>query len=293
MGVGIGILLAVVTVAARSPAPAKPRAAASPSRPAAAAGAAEANQQELRGIEAAFDDTEFEEVIARASRRLNTDTLLPLAERGRLHELVAFSFFYLNRKGPAEEALKQLFAVLPDHSLDSRSVTPQLAAFYAEVRDKNRAAAPPVTMVDTTQQAAPPATGTASDDASTSIQHAPVLGPSRWLGLLPGGIGHFLVGDVAGGVGFLTAEVALVSASVALYWLRLAQRQPGFEYANPGLANTLQVAQNVAAFAAIGLGVWSMIDGVVWAPERAAARRAQVFAVPLGQGGMFGVALAL
>src|SRR5688572_13684608 len=67
-------------------------------------------KKELKTLEGAFDDTEFETVTAHGGRLLKSSKL-KTADKKRVLELVAFSYFYLNKKAPAEATLRDLFAL--------------------------------------------------------------------------------------------------------------------------------------------------------------------------------------
>ncbi len=255
--------------------------------------------REIKALEVAYDDTEFEQVTARGNQLLKS-TKLQAGERKRIVELIAFSYFYLNKKADAETQLLVLFAVDPGAQIEKRKVTPELALFFEEVRlrsstAKQAAQEPPAKMPTSPEshelQASP--------ETRATVQPAAPPAPARfrWYGLIPCGIGHFALGDYGIGALFFTLELALIGTSVTLFWLRRSYIAPPDPTAPDGppryqdevLAKNLQLIQNIAAFTAIGVGIISIIDGGTGAQKRSARKRVAPTAMPVQGGAIFGL----
>ena len=239
-------------------------------------------------MERAYDDTEFEDVTAKASRVLK-HARLSQTDKRRVLEITAFSYFYLNQRPQSEDLLRDLFVLDPTANVDTRKITPELRLFFEEMRAKygpKEAPPPDTTLIQATPveplgvDQTPPSTLVTTERAPPSF---------KWYTLLPCGIGHFAQGDSGIGAMFLALEVALIGSSVTFYWLRVGQRLPGERYVDAGQASTFQIVQNVTAFAAIGVGIISIVDSVFFAPTRVWKRQLTPIAMPMQNGMTLGV----
>jgi hypothetical protein len=245
-------------------------------------------QKELAAVESAYDDTEFEDATARASRLMKaSDDKLSKAQKKRLHELSAFSFFYLGRKGPAEAQLVALFDLDPEASIDRKKVTPELAQFFDEIHlrwaEAHKGGTTVVQTVPATQQQQP------EQHKETQSVERPAFRPVT---LIPFGIGQLAIGDYAVGSVLLVLDAALAATMISLYWVRQGEKQGGPYYADPKRAALMQDFQDAAAFALIVVGIIGFIDALVLAPSRVAAKNKvalQPLLVPANGGASVGL----
>ena len=249
--------------------------------------------KELAAVESAYDDTEFEDAIARASRLLKGPARLSPLQRRRLLELSAFASFYLGRKGPAETQLRELFDLDAEADIDRKKVTPELAQFFDDVKlrwfDAKKAALNVVPVVpdtppETRPETTPPLETPPLDPGATAS--APIARPAfRAVTLIPFGIGQMAIGDYAAGVTFFVLDAALAATMVTLYWVRESEKVvvAGVKtttYLDPQRAFAMQIAQDVAAFSLIAVGIIGFIDALAFSPMRMAEKNAQPTVAP-------------
>lgn len=244
-------------------------------------------QKDMAAIENAFDDTEFEEAISRANRLLKSDARLDKTQKKRLHEIAAFSYFYLGRKGPAEAQLRELFDLDEQAGIDRKKATPELAAFFDEVKLRWGEARQKVVKVAPDQpnpeQPRPvePKNEPSTGDPPRAATEEP-RPPFRAVALIPFGIGQLALGDYAVGAVLLVIDAALAATSIALYWVRQSEKINGStQYNDPDRAKAMQIAQNVAAFTLVGVGIIGFIDALTLAPYRVQAKQQKTSLHPL------------
>jgi hypothetical protein len=236
-------------------------------------------QKDLAAVELAYEETEFEEAIAKASRLLKRNRVSK-SQKKRLHELSAFSFFYLGKKGPAEAQLLELFELDEAAGIDRKKATPELAAFFDEVKlrwmeARKKPEPQPLAEIEAVPDEPP-------RDKPTELQQSTSgRPPFRAVSLIPFGIGQLALGDYAVGTVLLVLNAALATTMITLYYVRQGEKIDGGPfYADPQRANLMQIFQNVAAFGLIGVAVLGFIDALVWAPLRVQTKEQQVTLVP-------------
>lgn len=188
------------------------------------------------------------------------------------YEYLALAHFYLERLPQAEGLFKSLIFFRPSYELDPVRVPPDAVTFYARLRDalagelKER-------QVALDEQRAREAEALRSQMSREVIIEQRVN--SRFVALLPFGIGQFQNQDPVAGYTFMISEGLLAAASAALFWSIESMRLPNGRFARQDLsaARDLQTAQVLTGGGALGLMVGGVIHALIFYEPMRPTRR--------------------
>lgn len=226
-------------------------------------------ESRLQIAEHALTGSEFERATRDAEALLAAE-VLDKAQSARAQRTAAFAQFYLGDRMVAELHLNEYFKLVPEAQIDAKHYPPDLVEFFNELKNKSG-------------QRAAPETKMLAPAPAAAAKGTPRFSP---VSLVPFGIGQLLLGDdTAGGI-FLGLDAALFATDLALYFVRIKDRQRGDGYTNVSRAQNLQIAQDVAGGALIVSAIVGVIDAIVWSPGRVAAKRVSVMVTPISQGAM-------
>lgn len=232
-------------------------------------------ESRLQNAEHALTASEFEKAT-RESEGLLAAESLDKAQSARAQRTAAFAQFYLGEKAVAEAHLNEYFKLVPEASIDAKHYPPDLVQFFNDVKTGTLHAKP----AGATRGSPAPVAST-----TTHTKFSPVS-------LVPFGIGQLLLGDYTDGGIFLGLDVAFLAADLALYFVRIKDRQTGGGYSNVSRAETLQIGQDVAGGLLIVSAIIGIVDAIVWSPERVANKRLTVLLAPAAQGAMVSATLS-
>lgn len=270
-------------------------------------------QDRLAAAERLYDDYKYKETIDKLNALFKDAAFKDVAGRQKARALLGFSYFFLQRTDAAAEELQKLFTENLDYPIDRDATPPELLRFYEEQRSK---LLPKPKEPEPTQPKEPEPKETPSEQpkelkvapasdpvtASPEVKSSapPVLEPKpietfgdkhKWVRIFPGGIGHFLNHDYAGGASFLALELALGGTNLTMALLRESLRAPDGKFKIGTDPLTYQIVMNVAGLAALALVVIDIIDAFVGSPARGRASLAKSLTADLGPLGSYRLAL--
>lgn len=224
-------------------------------------------------------------------------------DKTETHVALAKCYFYTKKKERAVLEIEVALELTPDYQVDTVSAAPDFITFFNEQAARLRKPKPEPPPRPTNNDPAPakrdpdpqkrdreteetrpePAAAPATLQVVPSepppapakpitlerAEYQPAPPGVRWL---PLGIGQFLNGDPVGGGVFLSLELALVGANVAFTVVNTRARLPNGDFPPGAQWPAFYALQQVTAGAAIVVGIFGLIDALVWSPGRGKAR---------------------
>ena len=215
-------------------------------------------QDRLALAERTYDDYRYTDAIPMFTALLADPSFTDGPARQKARALLAFSYYISQKEPEAAAELDRLFRENVDYPLDRDATHPDVLKFYDNERNRYVASlnTKPVEVQKTeARKAEAPANETIGD------RH-------KWVRIFPGGIGHFLNHDYAGGAAFLALEVALGGTNLAMALLREGLKAPDGKYRQGTNPSPYQWVMNVAALTAFVVIIIDVIDAFVWSPAR-------------------------
>lgn len=258
-----------------------------------------------------FDSSYFDKAAVSFERAL-AEPLTPAQQR-RARLLLAECYFFDHHEAQARTQLRALLQLAPKQVLTSEDAPPAFVALFDDVKGASKVAEPkPEAKVVSEPRRVPPRRPSApaedlplrpSDPATASAPAGAVTAPTPdtttrldvtasglpgtrpwFVRMWPLGIGHFLNGDTAGGVGFLSSELVLIGANVGITVFNFGQRDAQGGFPHNSAYPTLYWVELGIGVAAYALVAFDVLDALLWSPGRVLAKKSVVI-LPTANGG--------
>jgi len=187
--------------------------------------------------------------------------LTPLLESGSLldgelliqgHEMLGLAHYYLGKKASARAVFERLIRRAPEHQLSPVMVPPPAVAFYFDIREK---LLPEIKQERAALEAQRAKERARLLESQTRVVYIEKRLNSRWIAVMPLGLGQFQNDDPLLGTLFLGSELLSIGLSLSfLYAMEDLRNENGrFERSDASQAYFLQQAQLISGGVALGL----------------------------------------
>lgn len=222
-----------------------------------------APEDDLRDAENSYLYGDYPRVVRKLTPLVQPDILLANPDQLAVaYRLLGLAHFFLDQPDDARTHFERLIRLRPDTRLNPVLVPPPAVAFFDTIRDE---LADELARMEEAMRAQREAEEARRRAAMLARVKVDVQVNSRWVAVLPFGVGQFQNGDDTLGYIFLGTELATAGASLGLYWFIEGLRQPNgfFDRGDVERAESLQVAQQITGWIAIGLMVIGATEALV------------------------------
>jgi len=214
---------------------------------------ADTPQEEFLEAENTFRFQDYKSAEKILYRLLHPEVLLDDPEEViKAREYLGACYFWLENEKRMDEEFTALFSRVPTYRIDPFYYP---AALIDKV-ERLRARLEELNIIDTDSE------GDEKEEESCLVPRETVVERSKWVSLVPFGVGQFYNGDNLKGALFLGSEVLTLGVNIGTYVAadRLRGDDGLYTASNAKTARRLQIVQYVSLGVLVGLAVWGIVD---------------------------------